>query len=66
VRGPIASVWKGEERISSNSGMAKLGGRSPERGKTVAALGKIQREGEASGGRGQRSGRRNGGEGGSA
>jgi hypothetical protein len=64
--GPAASVWKGEERISSNLGMAKLGGRSPERGKTAAALGKIRREGEASGGQGQRSGHENGGEGGGA
>jgi hypothetical protein len=31
--------------------MAKLGGRSPKRGKTTAALGKIRCEGEASGGR---------------
>jgi hypothetical protein len=41
VWGPTALVWKGEERISSNLGMAKLGGRSPERGKTAAALDKI-------------------------
>jgi hypothetical protein len=66
VWGPVASVWKGEERISSNLGMAKLEGRSPERGKTAAALGKIRCEGEASGGRRQRSGCGNGGEGGEA
>jgi hypothetical protein len=41
VWGPVAPVWKGEERIDSNLGMAKLGGRSPERGKIVAALDKI-------------------------
>jgi hypothetical protein len=64
VWGPAAPVWKGEERISSNLGMAKLGGRSSERGKTAAVLGKFRHEGEASGGRRQRSGRRNGGEGG--
>jgi hypothetical protein len=46
--------------------MAKLGGHSPERGKTVAALGKIRREGEASSGRRRRYGRGNGGEGGGA
>jgi hypothetical protein len=51
VWGPTTPVWKGEERISSNLGMAMLGGRSPERGKTATALGKIRREGEASGGR---------------
>jgi hypothetical protein len=39
--GPAASVWKGEERISSNLGMMKLGGRSPERGKMAAALDEI-------------------------
>jgi hypothetical protein len=53
VWGPVAPVWKGEERISFNLGMAKLGGHSPERGKTAATLGKIRREGEASRGRGQ-------------
>jgi hypothetical protein len=41
VWGLVAPVWKGEERISSNLGMAKLRGRSPERGKTAASLGKI-------------------------
>jgi hypothetical protein len=66
VQGPAAPVWKGEERISSNLGMTKIGGRSPKRGKTTAALGKIRREGEASGGRGQRSGCGNDGEGGGA
>jgi hypothetical protein len=66
VWGPAAPVWKREERISSNLGMAKLGGRSTERGKTVVALGKIRREREASGGRRQRSGHGNGGEGGGA
>jgi hypothetical protein len=66
VRGPTASVRKGEERVSSNLGMAKLGGRSPERGKAAAALGKIRREGEASGGLRQRYGRKNSGEGGGA
>jgi hypothetical protein len=66
VWGPPALVWKGEERISSNLGITKLGGRSPERGMTAAALGKIRREGEASGGQRQRSWRGNGGEGGVA
>jgi hypothetical protein len=62
VWGPAAPVWKGEERISSNLRMAKLGGRSPERGKTTAALDKIRREREASGAGGSG----NGGEGGGA
>jgi hypothetical protein len=66
VWGPAVPVWKGEERISSNLGMAKLGGRSPEKGKTTAALGKIRHEGEASDCRRQRFGRGNGGEGGGA
>jgi hypothetical protein len=44
-------------------GMAKLGGRSPERGKTAAALDKIRREVEASGGWRQRSRHGNSGEG---
>jgi hypothetical protein len=48
VWGPASPMWKGEERISSNLGMAKLGGRSLERGKTAAALSKIRREREAS------------------
>jgi hypothetical protein len=65
-RGPAAPVWNDEERFSSNLGTAKLGGRSPERGKTAAALGKIRREGEASGGRRRRYGRVNGGVGGGA
>jgi hypothetical protein len=43
--GPVAPVWKGEERFSSNLGMAKLGGRSLERGNTATVLDKIQREG---------------------
>jgi hypothetical protein len=66
VWGPAALVWKGEERISSNLRMAKIGGLSSERGKTVAALGKIQRKGEASDGQWQRSRHKNGGEGGGA
>jgi hypothetical protein len=45
VWGPVAPVWKGEERFSSNLGMAKLGGHSLERGKTATALDKIQHEG---------------------
>jgi hypothetical protein len=45
-------------------GMTKLEGRSPERGKTAAALGEILCEGVVSGGRRQRYGRENGGEGG--
>jgi hypothetical protein len=36
-------VWKGEERFSSNLKTAKLGGCSPERGKTAATLDKIRR-----------------------
>jgi hypothetical protein len=56
----------GEEIISSNLGMSKVRGRSPERGKTTAAFSKILREGEASGGRMQRSRHGNGGEGGGA
>jgi hypothetical protein len=54
-------VWKVKERISSNLRMVKLGGSSPERGKTAAVLGKNRREGEASGGRRQWFGRENGG-----
>jgi hypothetical protein len=45
VWGPVAPVWKGEERFSSNLGMVKLGGRSLERGNTATTLDKIQREG---------------------
>jgi hypothetical protein len=56
VWGPAAPVREGEAGVSSNLGMVRLGGCSPERGKTTAALGEIQREGEASGGRRQRSG----------
>jgi hypothetical protein len=61
VWGPVAPVWKVKERISSNLRMVKLGGSSPERGKTAAVLGKNRREGEASGGRRQWFGRENGG-----
>jgi hypothetical protein len=50
VWGPAALVREGEAGVSSNLGMVQLGGRSPERGKTAAALGKIRREGGASGG----------------
>jgi hypothetical protein len=39
--GPAAPVRKGEDGVCSNLGMTKLGGRSPERGKTAAVLGKI-------------------------
>jgi hypothetical protein len=46
-RGPAALVREGEPGVISNLGMVQLGGRSPERGKTVAALGKIRCEGEA-------------------
>jgi hypothetical protein len=40
-RGPAAPVREGEDGVSSNLGMTKLGGRSPERGKTAAELGEI-------------------------
>jgi hypothetical protein len=40
-RSPAAPVREGEDGVSSNLEMAKLGGRSPERGKTVVALDKI-------------------------
>jgi hypothetical protein len=63
---PAAPVREGEAEVSPNLGMVQLRGRSPERGKTAAALGKIRREGEASGGRRWRYGRENGGEGGGA
>jgi hypothetical protein len=66
ARDSVVHRQEGEERISSNLRMAKLGGRSPERGKTAMALGKIRREGEAPVGRRKRSRRRNGGEGGGA
>jgi hypothetical protein len=66
VCGPTVPVWKGEEKISSNLGMAKLGGCSTERGKPAAALDKIRCERDASGGRRQQFGRRNIGEGGGA
>jgi hypothetical protein len=39
--GPTAPVRKGEDGVCSNLGMTKLGGRSPERAKTAAVLGKI-------------------------
>jgi hypothetical protein len=39
--GPAAPVRKGEDGVCSNLGMTKLGGRSPERGKMAAVLGKI-------------------------
>jgi hypothetical protein len=55
-RGPAAPVREGEAGVSSNLGVAKLGRRSPERGKAAAALGEIRREGEASGGRRRRTG----------
>jgi hypothetical protein len=42
---------RGKRDLAPIRGMAKLGGRSPERGKTAVAIGKIQREGEASDGR---------------
>jgi hypothetical protein len=45
---------RGKRDLVPIRGMAKLGGRSLERGKTAAALGKIRHEGEASGGRRQR------------
>jgi hypothetical protein len=64
-RGPAAPVREGEDGVSSNLGMAKLGGRSPERGKIAVSLDEIRCEGEASDGRRWRYGRRNGGEGGS-
>jgi hypothetical protein len=64
VWGPVAPVREGKARVSSNSGMVQLGGRSPERGKTAAALGEIRREGEASGGWRRWSGCGSGGEGG--
>jgi hypothetical protein len=63
VWGPATPVRAGEDEISINLGMAKLGGRSPERGKTAAALSKIQREREASGGRRRRYRHGSGGEG---
>jgi hypothetical protein len=68
VRGGVLQhrCGRGKRDLAPIRGMAKLGGRSPERGKTAAALGKIRREGEASGGGRRRYGRRNGGEGGSA
>jgi hypothetical protein len=65
-RVPGAPVREGEDGVSSNLGMMKLGGRSPERGKTAAALGEIRHEGEAFGCRRQQYGRGNGGEGGGA
>jgi hypothetical protein len=37
-RGPAALVREGEAGVSSNLGVMKLGGCSPERGKTAAAL----------------------------
>jgi hypothetical protein len=40
-RGPAAPVREGEDGVSSNLGMMKLGGRSPERGKMAAALDEI-------------------------
>jgi hypothetical protein len=55
-----------EAEVSPNLGMVQLGGCSPEREKTAAALSKIRREGEASGGRRRRYGRGNGREGGGA
>jgi hypothetical protein len=68
VRGGVLQhrCGRGKRDLAPIRGMVKLGGRSPERGKTAAALGKIRREGEASGGQRQRYGRRNGGEGGDA
>jgi hypothetical protein len=57
---------RGKRDLAPIRGMAKFGGRSPERGKTTAVLGKIRREGEASGGRRQRYGCGSGGEGGGA
>jgi hypothetical protein len=68
VRGGVLQhrCGRGKRDLAPIQGMAKLGGRSPERRKTAAALGKIQCEGEASGGRRRRYGRGNGGEGGGA
>jgi hypothetical protein len=67
VRGGSYNTSVGGERdLAQIREMAKLGGRSPEMGKTAAALGKIRREGEASGGQRRRYGRENGGEGGGA
>jgi hypothetical protein len=66
VWGPAAPVREKEAEVSSNLGMMQLGGRSPERGKTAVELGKIQHEGEESGGRSQRYERENCGEGGDA
>jgi hypothetical protein len=66
VEGSCSTSVEGEEKFSSNLGTAKLGGRSPERGKTVAALDKIRRGGETSGGRGRRYRHGSSGEGGDA
>jgi hypothetical protein len=65
-RGPTTPVWGGGRDLAQIREMAKLGGRSPEMGKTAAVLGKIRREGEASGGQRRRYGREKGGEGGGA
>jgi hypothetical protein len=57
---------RGKRDLALIQGMAKLGGRSLERGKTTATLGKIRHEEEVSGGQRQRYGHENGGEGGGA
>jgi hypothetical protein len=51
-RGPAAPVREGEDGVSSNLGMVRLGGHSPERGKTAAVLGEIRCEGEGGSGHG--------------
>jgi hypothetical protein len=68
VRGGVLQhqCGRGKRDLAPIWGMERLGGRSPEKGKTAAALGKIRCEGEASGGRRWRYGRGNGGEGGGA
>jgi hypothetical protein len=68
VRGGVLlhRCGRGKRDLAPIRGMTKLGGRSPERGKTAAALGKIQHEGEASGGQSRWYGHENGGEGGGA
>jgi hypothetical protein len=68
VRGGVLQhqCGRGKRDLAPIQGMAKLGGRSPERGKAAATLAKIQCEGEASSGRRRRYGRENGGEGGGA
>jgi hypothetical protein len=49
-RGPAAPVQEGEAGVSSNLGVARLGGRSPKRGKTAAALGQSPARRRGSGG----------------